>query len=148
MDQTLHGLARIVLNGLPTSLLVILLCIYLKIMYFKPFQKMLANRYAATEGAKKAAEESLQRAHAKVAEFDAALQKARSEIYAQQEQYLKRLQEQESAEMEAARKAAEERIKQGREELAAEAAAARASLQVQSEQLAAQIVEAILGRAA
>ena len=149
MDQTLHGLARIVLNGLPTSLLVILLCIYLKVMYFKPFEKMLAERYAATEGARKAAEESLARAQAKAAEFDAALQQARNEIYAQQEQYLKKLQEQQAAETETARKSAEEKIKQGRQELAVEAATARASLAVQSELLAAQIAEAILsGRAA
>ena len=74
MDATLlHELGRIVLYGLPTSFLVILLCIYLKVMYFKPFQKMLAERYEATEGARKAAEESLARANAKAAEFDAAL---------------------------------------------------------------------------
>ena len=57
MDATLHALGRIVLYGLPTSFLVILLCIYLKVMYFKPFQKMLAERYEATEGARKAAAE-------------------------------------------------------------------------------------------
>src|SRR5580704_18669557 len=125
MDATLHALGRIVLYGLPTSFLVILLCIYLKIMYFKPFQKMLAARYEATEGARKAAEESLARANAKAAEFDAALQNARREIYSEQEQYLKRLHDQQAAEAESARRAAEERINQARQELAAEAAAAR-----------------------
>jgi F0F1-type ATP synthase membrane subunit b/b' len=149
MDATLHALGRIVLYGLPTSFLVILLCIYLKVMYFKPFQKMLAERYEATEGARKAAEESLARANAKAAEFDAALQKARQEIYSDQEQYLKKLHDQQSAEAEAARHAAEQRIGQAREQLAAEAAAARASLAAQSDTLAAQIAEAILsGRAA
>jgi len=138
-----------VLYGLPTSFLVILLCIYLKVMYFKPFQKMLAERYEATEGARKAADESLARANAKAAEFDAALQKARQEIYSEQEQYLKRLQEQQAAEAESARRAAEERISQARQQLATEAAAARASLAAQSDILASQIAEAILsGRAA
>jgi F0F1-type ATP synthase membrane subunit b/b' len=133
-----------VLFGLPTSFLVILLCIYLKVMYFKPFQKMLAERYEATEGARKAAEESLARANAKAAEFDAALQQARQEIYSEQEQYLKKLQNQQAAEAESARRAAEERINQARQELAGDAATARASLAAQSDLLASQIAEAIL----
>lgn len=149
MEATLHALGRIVLFGLPTSFLVILLCIYLKAMYFKPFQRMLAARYEATEGARKAAEESLARANAKAAEFDAALQQARHEIYSEQEQYLKRLRDQQAAETEAARRAAEVRLNQAREQLAAEAAIARASLAAQADQLASQIADAILsGRSA
>jgi len=149
MEATLHALGRIVLYGLPTSFLVILLCIYLKAMYFKPFQKMLADRYEATEGARKAAEESLTRASAKAAEFDAALQQARQEIYSEQEQYLKKLRDQQAAETEAARLAAEVRLKQAREQLAAEAAAARDGLAAQADLLASQIADAILiGRSA
>jgi F0F1-type ATP synthase membrane subunit b/b' len=145
MDATLLSeLGRIVLYGLPTSFLVILLCIYLKIMYFNPFEKMLAERYEATEGARKAAEESLARANAKAAEFDAALQKARQEIYSEQEQYLKKLHDQQAAEIEAAQRAAEERLNHARQELAAEAAAARKSLAAQSDMLASQIADAIL----
>lgn len=149
MEETLHQLGRIVLYGLPTSILVILLSIYLKAMYFKPFQKMLAERYQATEGARKAAEESLALANAKAAEFDAALQKARHEIYAEQEQYLKRLQEQQAAETESVRRAAEEQVNQARQQLAAESDAAKQSLATQSDLLASQIADAILnGRAA
>lgn len=150
MDATLLSeLGRIVLYGLPTSFLVILLCIYLKVMYFNPFQKILAERYEATEGARKAAEETLARANAKAAEFDAAMQKARQEIYSEQEQYLKKLHDQQAAETEAAQRAAEERLNQARQQLAAEAAAARKSLAAQSDMLASQIADAILsGRVA
>jgi len=146
MEETLHALGRIVLYGLPTSFLVIVLCIYLKAMYFKPFQQMLAARYEATEGARKAAAESLARANAKAAEFDAALQKARQEIYSDQEQYLKKLRDQQAAETEAARHAAEVRLKEAREQLAAEAATARASLASQADLLASQIADAILSQ--
>ena len=144
MDATLHALGRIVLYGLPTSFLVILLGIYLKVMYFKPFQKMLAARYEATEGARKAAEESLALANRKAAEFEAALQQARHEIYSEQEQYLKKLRDQQALETEAARHAAEVRLNQAREQLATEAAAARASLAAQADLLASQIADAIL----
>jgi len=149
MDETLHALGRIVFYGLPTSALVIILAIYLKAIYFKPFEKMLAERYEATEGARKTAEQSLAHANAKAAEFDAALQGARHDIYAEQEKYLKKLHEQQAVETEAARRAAEEQINQARKELADEAAVARESLKEQSDRLASQIVEAILsGRAA
>ncbi len=149
MEATLHALGRIVLFGLPTSFLVILLCIYLKAMYFKPFQKMLAARYEATEGARKAAEESLARTNAKAQEFDAALQQARQEIYSEQEQYLKKLRDQQASETEAALRAAEARLAQAREQLAADAASARSSLAAQADVLASQIADAILnGRAA
>jgi F0F1-type ATP synthase membrane subunit b/b' len=144
MDQILQQLGKIVVYGLPTSFLVILLCIYLKVMYFKPFQKMLAARYEATEGARKAAEESLAKANAKAAEFDEAIQRARRDIYAEQEQYLKKLQDQHAAEAQAARRESEARIAQAREQLAAEAAAARAGLASQSDILASQIAEAIM----
>src|SRR5689334_18446946 len=117
MENILHQLGRIVLLGLPTSFLVILLCIYLKAMYFKPFEKMLAGRYEATEGARKSAEETLARANAKAAEFDAALQQARQEIYSEQEVYLKKLHDQQTAETEAARQDSEARLKQARETL-------------------------------
>jgi F0F1-type ATP synthase membrane subunit b/b' len=118
-------------------------------MYFKPFQKMLAERYEATEGARKAAEEALARANAKALEFDAALQQARQEIYSEQEQYLKKLHDQQAAEAEAARRTAEETLSQARAQLATEAQAARESLRAQSDLLASQIAEAILsGRAA
>jgi F0F1-type ATP synthase membrane subunit b/b' len=147
--KLLSELGRIALYALPTSFLVILLCFYLKVMYFKPFQKMLAERYEATEGARKAAEESLERANAKAAEFDAALTKARQEIYSEQEQYFKKLQAQQASETEAARKAADDRLNHARQELATEAEAARQSLAAQSDILASQIAEAILsGRAA
>src|ERR1700739_4526214 len=144
MEATLHALGRIVLYGLPTSFLVILLCIYLKIMYFKPFQEMLAARWEATEGARKAAEESLARANAKAAEFDAALQQARHEIYSEQEQELKKLRDQQAAEADAARRAGEARVKQESEQLAAEAESARTSLSAQADLLASQIADAIL----
>lgn len=149
MEETLHSLGRIVLYGLPTSALVIALAIYLRWMFFKPFEKMLAARYQATEGARKSAEESLARANAKAAEFDAALFKARQEIYSEQEQYMKRLHDQQAAEAMGARDAAEQYLKVARAQLAEDAAAARQSLAARSDMLASKIADSILsGRAA
>ena len=59
MDATLHALGGILLKALPTFLLVVLLHFYLKDVFFKPLEKVLHQRYDATEGARKLADRSL-----------------------------------------------------------------------------------------
>ena len=85
MDKTLHQLGGILLNGIPTFVLVLLLNVYLRFVFFKPLEKTLADRYAKTEGARKAAAAALAAADARVAEHQAALRAARSEVFEAQE---------------------------------------------------------------
>jgi len=54
----------------PTFLLVIFLHFYLKSMFFNPLEKVLKQRYEATEGSRKLAAESLERAAAKTADYE------------------------------------------------------------------------------
>jgi len=126
----------------------VVLHFYLKIMFFKPLGKVLQQRYESTEGARKLAEESLQRASQKTAEYEAALRTARAEVYQAQEQIHKQLQERETADMAEARKRAEALIQEARAALALDVAAAKATLAADSEALANQIAEAILRRSA
>ena len=65
MDAMLHALGGILLRAVPTFLLVILLHFYLKIVFFKPLEKVLNQRDQSTAGARKLAEGSLQQAAAK-----------------------------------------------------------------------------------
>ena len=65
MDSTLHALGGILLRATPTFFLVFLLCFYLKKVFFKPLEKVLQERYDATEGARRLAEKSMERASAK-----------------------------------------------------------------------------------
>jgi F-type H+-transporting ATPase subunit b len=149
MDATLHQLGGILLSALPTFILVIFLHYYLKFMFFKPLEKVLGERYAATEGARKLAAESLQRAEAKTAEYETAMRAERAKIYQEAEQQHKRLQEEEDAALLAERHSAEQHVREAREELARELDAAKASLAATSDALAGQIAESILrGRAA
>jgi F-type H+-transporting ATPase subunit b len=104
----------------------------------------LQQRYDATEGARKLAEQSLQDASAKTAQYEAALRTARSEIYQSHEQLHKQLQERETAELNAARQQSEAAIQQARAALAADVEAAKLGLAKDSDALANQIAEAIL----
>ena len=145
----LQALGGILLRAVPTFLLVVLLHFYLKGVFFKPLRKVLRQRYEATEGARKLAAESLERAAAKTAEYATAMRAARTEIYQAQEQAHKRLQEGEWTELTAARRRAEEAVAKAKAELSSDVEAAKAGLARDSELLADQIAESILrGRAA
>ena len=78
MEATLHALGGILLRAVPTFLLVLLLNFYLKSAFFKPLQKIFDERYRVTEGARKLAEQSMERAAAKAAEYEAAMRAARA----------------------------------------------------------------------
>ena len=140
----LQALGGILLRAVPTFLLVVLLHFYLKGVFFKPLRKVLRQRYEATEGARKLAAESLERAAAKTAEYATAMRAARTEIYQAQEQAHKRLQEGEWTELTAARRRAEEAVAKAKAELSSDVEAAKAGLARDSELLANQITESIL----
>jgi F0F1-type ATP synthase membrane subunit b/b' len=107
-------------------------------------RKVLRQRYDATEGARKLAAESLDRAAAKTAEYAAAMRAARTEIYQAQEQAHKRLQESEMAELTAARRHAEAAVAEAKTQLAGDVEAAKAALARDSDLLANQIADSIL----
>lgn len=148
MDLILRQLGELLLKAIPTFLLVVFLSLYLKRIFFKPLEKVLQQRYEATEGARKLAEQSLERAAAKAAEYEAAMRAARADVYHQQEQIHKQLQEQAAAQMAEARKRSEAVVEQAKQQIAQEAAAAKLSLERESDQLAAQIADTILRRSA
>jgi F-type H+-transporting ATPase subunit b len=144
MEATLQALGGILLKAVPTFLLLVLLHFYLKGVFFNPLRKVLRQRYEATEGARKLAAESLERAAAKTAEYEAAMRAARTEIYQAQEQAHKRLQEGESAELGAARRRGEAALAEAKALLSIDVEAAKAALGRDSELLANQIAESIL----
>jgi F0F1-type ATP synthase membrane subunit b/b' len=146
MDKTLHDLGGIVLNGLPTFFLVLILAACVKYLYLQPLEKVLAERFRLTEGARQAAEESLKSADTKIAEYEAALAKARGEIYADQAEFLRKLHDEQAERAKAARIESEHRIAVVKESIFKDAEAAREGLEAQSDALASQIADSILAR--
>ncbi|MGA2325826.1 MAG: ATP synthase F0 subunit B [Bryobacteraceae bacterium] len=146
MEDTLRALGGLLLQAIPTFLIVVLLYFYLKRMYFRPMERVLAARYEATEGARKLAEESLAKASRKAAEYDAALRAARAEIYREQEAFRQTLRQEQAQAVEAAHQRATTVVKEAGLQLDAELAAARESLRQEAGALADRIVESILRR--
>jgi F0F1-type ATP synthase membrane subunit b/b' len=148
MDKTLHDLGGIVLEGLPTFFLVLILAFFVKHLYLKPLEKVLAERHRLTEGARKAAEESLKNADSKIGEYQKALSEARAAIYKEQAEFLSKLHEEQSAKIQEVRTDSERQIAAMKLSFAHESTIARESLAAQSDTLAGQIADAILGRRA
>ena len=137
------------LKALPTFLLVVALNFYLKYIFFRPLERVLRQRYDATEGARKLAAEALERAAAKTAQYEAALRAARSEVYQAQEQAHRQLADRQDAQLLAARQRADELVKEAQRQLAADAETLKRELAAGSDALANQIADSILrGRAA
>jgi len=146
MEKTLHDLGELILNGLPTFVLVFILAVIVRSLYLKPLDKVLAERYRLTEGARKAAEESLRNADTKIAEYQDALNRAQSEIYAEQAAFLQKLHAEQAELIRAARDRSDTRVAEIRLSIAQEADEARANLEAQAETLASQIADVILSR--
>jgi F-type H+-transporting ATPase subunit b len=146
MDKILHDLGGIVLNGLPTFFIVVILAIFVKFLYLKPLEKVLAERFRLTEGARKAAEDSLKSADSKIAEYQDKLNAARSEIYQEQAAFLQKLHAEQAELAHAVRVESDARLAEIKLSIAKEADVARENLESQAETLAGQIADAILSR--
>jgi F-type H+-transporting ATPase subunit b len=144
MDGILRSLGGLLLKAIPTFLLVVTLTFYLKRMFFKPLARVLEARYQATEGARKLAEESLQKAAAKAAEYEEAMRRARADIYQAQEQSHRSLAEERERQVRAAREQADAVAEQARQQLSADVEEAKKTLAGESEMLAGRIADVIL----
>jgi F-type H+-transporting ATPase subunit b len=148
MEETLRSLGEVLLNALPTFFLVILLHFFLKAVFFKPLETILAARKEATEGARQQAAASLDLATAKAAAYEESIRAARNEMYKEQEELRKKWRDENAARVLEARKRAEAMVKEAKAQIAAQAAEARQSLQASAQNLADQITVQVLGRGA
>ncbi len=92
------------------------------------------------------AEESLRRASAKAAEYEAAMREARAEVYQAQEQLHRQLEHQRARDLHAARERTEGMIRDARGSLQADVDQAKSTLAAESDRIAERIAEAILKR--
>ncbi|MBY0507365.1 MAG: hypothetical protein K2X03_25850 [Bryobacteraceae bacterium] len=144
MDQMLSDVGAILLRAIPTFILVIFLFFYLKSMFFGPLEKVLAERRARTDGARKQARHSIEAAEQKVAQYDAQLRTARTELFAKIEAERKQWADAQAAQVAAAREKSLAQVKAARAQIAQDAAAAQATLAAQAEELASRITVTVL----
>lgn len=149
MEATFQALGQLLVQAVPTFLIVLLLHFYLKQVFFKPLARILAERDEATQGARKRAAEALDRAAERAADYESQIRAARNEIYREQEEQRRKWRDEQTAQIATAREAAEQSVASARAQIAAEADAAKRTLGSETQMLADRITHAILqGRAA
>lgn len=148
MDATLQSLGGILLRAIPTLILLLILHVYLKMMFFKPLQEVLRKRREATEGAREAAEASTKHASEKAAEYEAQLKEARAGIYKEQEEMRRQWLDDQTQRIEKAREKTHAMVRHAKSQLDIDIATAKQDLSTRAEALADQIAQTLLERRA
>lgn len=137
-------LLNLILGALPTFFIVFLLFFFLRWGLWRPLERVLAERQAATEGARKQAEQLLATANDKLRQYEEALRQARAEIYRQQEASRQQALEERNRVLREARERANQSIREAKLEIAADVDAAKRQLEAESARLAEEIAHTLL----
>ena len=148
MEETLHRLANLLIQSIPTILFFVILTVYLKYVYFKPMASIFEERRRETEGVRELAQRAFEAADKKASEFEHALQIARAELHQEHEALRRKWFEEQAAQIAAARAEADRRIQQAKRDIAAEVERAEAQLDAQVDSLSQQIADSLLRRRA
>jgi F-type H+-transporting ATPase subunit b len=144
MEQILHALQGILVRALPTFFLVIALHWFLKKVLFEPLDRVMEERRRRTDGVLESCEAALERARAKLREYEDSLRQAQAEIFDQQEAERRQMAARQAAALAEARQRARERVEAARARIAAEAAQAGEALRAQASALAETITKMVL----
>ena len=142
--DVLTELRNILLQAIPTFVLVWILYFYTSRIFFRPLQKTLRERHESTAGLRQAADENIALAEQKTSQYQQALQAARSDLYRQQEQEREQALGQRAGLLRQARQQAEQMVQRAQQEILNEAEQAKKRLESESDQIALSIAQAIL----
>ncbi|MBI3682004.1 MAG: hypothetical protein HY235_16600 [Acidobacteria bacterium] len=146
MEETLNALGGILLNALPTFLLIIILHFYLKSVLFRPLEKVLRERDEATTGLRRKAAETIEKAGQKTREYEEKLRAVRFELYREQEEMRKQWKKEQDAQLAETAARTKQMVAAARVQIAAEAGDARRALDAESRFLAVKIADTVLER--
>jgi F-type H+-transporting ATPase subunit b len=144
MDVILKQLGDLFLGSIPTIILFVLLVIAYRFLLYGPLTRTLAERRERTQGAVEKAALAIAAADAKSQEYEARLRAARAEIFRHREQMVQQWNAERESALASARLAAQERVRVAQGALKSQADEARKQIEGSTEQLASQILQAIL----
>jgi F-type H+-transporting ATPase subunit b len=144
MQEVIGQLGALFLASLPTLILFILLVLSYQFLVQGPLGRILKERRARTAGAVEEASKAIAAAEAKAADYANKLRQARAEVFRAREHRLQQWMQERDAALDSARKAAVLRVLEAKAGLETEAAESRKTLLAGVDQLAEQIVRAVL----
>lgn len=144
MDVIFKQLGDLLVGSVPTAIIFILLVLAYRFLLYGPLTRTLAERRERTQGALERASVAIAAADAKAQEYEAKLRAARAEIFKHREQLMQQWNAERDRALASARLAAQERVRAAESTLKAQAVDARKQIEGSTEQLASQILRAIL----
>jgi F-type H+-transporting ATPase subunit b len=148
MQEVIQQLGELLRGSLPTLILFILLVLAYQFLVQGPLSQTLAARRARTTGAVEEANKAIAAAESKADDYANKLRQARAEVFRVREQRLQQWAHERDTVLDAARKKALQRVLEAKLALESEAQAARKTLMAGADQLAEQVVRAVMPAAA
>ena len=144
MDTTLRQAGQLLLDSIPTVVLLLLLYAVYQNLVRRPLERILAERRDRTEGAIQKARADIAAAESRTQEYEQKLREARMAIYKAQEARRQQAQKMRAQALDEARARAQEQIREARAAVEQDMEQARAGLQGEAERLAQEIIRIIL----
>jgi F0F1-type ATP synthase membrane subunit b/b' len=142
--EILHQLGNLFLQAAPAVVIIFLFYLFMRWAFFTPIQKAMAERESKIEGARKDAAAVQDAANQELRDYNEALQKARAEIYAEQELARQAILQERSKNLKAMRSLAQKEVAEGKKKIDAEMAAARKEIEAAAPAMAGEITRSIL----
>lgn len=144
MDETLRQIGELLLGSVPTIIFFLILYGFYVALVHRPLARVLAERYARTQGAIEKARMDVASAEARTAEYEQKLRDARVAVFKALESRRVKASQARAEAVAAARVKAQAQVDQARAEIAKEQQAAKDSLQVEVRRLATEIIRSVL----
>ena len=144
MQEIVHQLGELFLQAVPTVLILLAFYGVLRVLFFKPLLKIMAEREARTAGARKAAEAAQAAAAEKIRQYQEALKQARAKVYIEQEAARKRVLDERAELLKEARKKGAAEVAKAKERVAKELDAARHDIETTIAQLSVEIARRVV----
>ncbi len=144
MDTTLKQVGELLLDAVPTVVLLLLLYAIYQNLVRKPLLRILQERRDRTEGAVQKARVDVAAAESRTQEYEQKLREARLAIFKAQEARRQQAQLMRTQAIAEARMRAQEQIRQAKEAIEQDMAVARTGLQAETQRLATDIIRTIL----
>jgi F-type H+-transporting ATPase subunit b len=144
MPDLVHQLGELFLRAVPVAVIVLIFYAIMRVLFFQPLLKVMAERDSRTVGAQKAAESAQAAAAAKEREYQEAFKQAHAKVYGEQEDARKKLMDERTVILKEARAKAEAEVGAAKQRVSGEFAGARKEIEGTAGQLAAEIAQRVL----
>lgn len=144
--EILHQLGDLVVQALPTVVIVFLFYFFMRAVFFGPLQRAMDERARRIDGAKAEAAAAQAAAREELDRYHDALKKARAEVYLEQESERQAVLDERAKLLRTLRARTLEMVQEAKARIDAESQTARAEIEKQTPVLAGQISKMILER--